>query len=110
MPVVSHDFDRSECFQVGQTYRIEPRTPSSPGVPQGLSLTRDAVHFGWIRERSRRLIAPLLTGGRTVQLTVTARGKRWSKWDNRLAVEREWQEGIGYCEAIPTAPEATETE
>jgi hypothetical protein len=27
---------------------------------------------------------------------VESRGRRWKKWDFRLEVEREWQEGIAF--------------
>ncbi len=72
------------------------RTPSSPGVPEGLALDHGGCHFGWIRNRCRGLIELFIPkdtqggqgsqetgqGGQGSQETIIrvrikALGKRW---------------------------------
>ncbi|KAG7416553.1 hypothetical protein Forpi1262_v016757 [Fusarium oxysporum f. sp. raphani] len=39
---VTDDFENDACFEVGQTYRLEYRLPSSPGQEEGISLQKKA--------------------------------------------------------------------
>ncbi|HEU0046122.1 MAG TPA: hypothetical protein VFQ43_00790 [Nitrososphaera sp.] len=105
---MTDDFDDSAVFQLNAEYAVRLRTPSSPGVPPGLSLDSDGTHFGWIRERSRAEVEKFMDqgtcqegqegqGGQTVRLRITSLGKRWLKWDGRLKIHREWKEGKAVC-------------
>ena len=106
---MTDDFDDSECFQVGLTYRIVPRVPSSPGIPRGLALDRNGTHFGWVKDHSRVPIEAHVLAGRRVECTVTSRGKRWEKYDYRLEIDREWQEGLANCIVYSGTSPALET-
>lgn len=94
---MTDDFDDSECFSKGENYRIVKRLPSTPGWAVGLSLSQDGTHFGWVKEKDRFLMEGYIDLGRVVECTIVERGKRWRKWDNRLSVTRQWQEGIANC-------------
>ncbi|KAL7802905.1 hypothetical protein V8C43DRAFT_301025 [Trichoderma afarasin] len=87
---VTDDFDASSCFQVGQTYVLEYRDPSSPGIKTGISLAKEGIHYGWVKEKSREGVDRVLQGKKTYLCRVKARGKRWQRYDNRLGVNREW--------------------
>ncbi|KAH6959782.1 hypothetical protein BKA56DRAFT_601232 [Ilyonectria sp. MPI-CAGE-AT-0026] len=93
---VTDDFAHAACFEVGQTYRLEYRQPSSPGRKTGISLTKERLHYGWVRERSRKPVDDVLQAGLVVLCKLERCGKRWSKMDWRLGIEREWQEGTAF--------------
>jgi hypothetical protein len=61
---VTEDFDDDECFEIGQTYRLVYRLPSSPGQEEGISLTKNDTHYGWVRIRSRQLVGDVLKKGK----------------------------------------------
>jgi hypothetical protein len=102
---VTEDFANAARFEVGQTYRLTYRDPSSPGVKTGISLTKEGIHHGWLREASRRGFDDVLEAGKVVLCKFEGRGRRWKKWDLRLGVEREWQEGSAFYwteEGVPS--------
>ncbi|KAG7404299.1 hypothetical protein Forpe1208_v003497 [Fusarium oxysporum f. sp. rapae] len=93
---VTEDYDNDECFEVGQTYRLVYRLPSSPGQEEGISLTKNDIHHGWVRIRSRQLVDDVLKKGNWCFCKPERRGKMWNKFDQRLGRYREWQEGEAF--------------
>ena len=80
-------------FEVGAEYPVIYLEPSSPGIPTGLSLKLDYVHFGWVKDSSRGIIEGYMEAGKVVKCGVVSLGKRWKKYDERLQVHRYWREG-----------------
>lgn len=91
--VVTDDFTDSECFEVGQSYELCFREPTSPGVPTGISLSLNGCHLGWVKQSSRPAVEDILKQNVTVSCRVESRGKRWRRFDDRLGLYRQWQEG-----------------
>lgn len=93
---VTDDFETAACFELGQTYRLVYRQPSTPDQNTGISLTKDGSHYAWVREASRPLVEDVLQAGKLVFCRPERYGKRWKKMDWRLGIEREWQEGNAF--------------
>ncbi|KAH6975555.1 hypothetical protein EDB80DRAFT_733957 [Ilyonectria destructans] len=91
---VTDDFETAACFEFGQTYFLEYRKLSTPGLNPGISLTQGGSHYAWIREASRPLVEDVLQAGKLVFCRPECYGKRWKKMDWRLGIERQWQDGI----------------
>jgi len=94
---VTDDFEQSDCFELGQEYRIIMREPSSPGIPTGLSLDQEGTHFAWVRDSCRDLMEDAVKEGKPVICMPVEYGKRWRKKDQRLGKYREWREGKAVC-------------
>ncbi|KAG6194958.1 hypothetical protein E4U35_000249, partial [Claviceps purpurea] len=92
---VTHDYKHAACFVVGGVYRILPRMPSAPNVPEGLAMyDPDDRHRGWIRLRDRAQIDEALAQATYVYCRVKRRGRRWNRLDSTIDAYRELQEGI----------------
>ena len=98
---MTYDFANAACFEVGQTYRLTYRDPSSLGVKTVISLINEGIYHAWLREGSRRGFDDVLEAGKEVLCSVESRGRRWKKWDFRLGVEREWCDGRGSQRSKP---------
>jgi hypothetical protein len=83
--------------------------PSSPGITRGLALGRNGTHYGWVKDHSRVPIEAHVLAGWRVECTITSRGKRWEKYDYRLEIDREWQEGLANCVVYSGTSPALET-
>lgn len=93
---VTDDFETAACFELGQTYFLEYRQPSTPGLNPGISLIQGGSYYAWIREASRPLVEDVLQAGKPVFCRPERYGKRWKKMDWRLGIERQWQEGNAF--------------
>ncbi|KAJ9419697.1 hypothetical protein QL093DRAFT_2371773 [Fusarium oxysporum] len=93
---VTDDFENDACFEVGQTYRLEYRLPSSPGQEEGISLTKEGSYYGWVRTRSRKVIDDVLQQGNRCFCKPEHKVKRWNKYDPLTGLYRAWQEGEAF--------------
>ena len=92
----TEDFENAVCFEARQEYRLQYHEPSNPNVKIGISLTKEGAHYDSVRERSRYNVEAVLQQGKECWCRVERRGKRWSQFDDRLKLYREWQAGEAF--------------
>lgn len=95
---VTHDYEDARIFTVNSIYDLCYREPSSPNVPTGISLDRDGVHRGWLKNGFRHLVEPYMGKKHiAIKCQVEKLGKRWTSLDTRLEVNRNYREASAVC-------------
>lgn len=97
------DFEESTQFTLWQPYLAVSRKPTDPRAPvaHGLSLTdaEKRIHYGWVKEESRKELDRLLEAGYGVRVVVVKTGKKWKEYDDILQRFRHFIIGEGTYEA-----------